>query len=643
MAPTKKSNLSPSGQWVWRKAPDDGGQDFGNSNVFATPTDLDTLVRETGQNSLDAAVDDEPITLRYTVTKLTKTSPEYAAFRQAMSLDDLLSHVGSAANNDTKVGRRLKDGLDRFEGSDSLLLLRIDDYGTTGLFGEEKPNEKSSPFAALMRNNLDSSKQNASAGGSFGLGKAVNWVCSSLSTVVVASSIHPDRLLPAQGSPNRFRVLGKAELTWHKGEPTDLAGPGWLAKDENASSLWLDQDDLRELQLARSNLPLGVDKSAATGTSILIVGFYDPQMPDSPDAEELADKLVHAAAKNFWPAIVQQSMRVVVEHWEDDECISSAPVDPYDFFPEFCEAYDKYFENRLSEELVEPGDVVKISVPLSVPKLKKAIGKPAETAAQAYLLVRLASSTESTSKMTFPEHIALTRGRRMVVKYWKQMGLVVGGRPFHAVLLAGTAADYAPGAELAEHFLRDAEPPAHDEWMFTSDLAANYARGSRARLTEFHKEIVNALRKTIRVKEGNEQVGPQALAKLLAIDTKQPGQGKTPKGKKAQATLKKIQAYVSNGRWQVNGVVRITDRTKRWSVFPSLSLAVEQGKPITLEWESLEVMGEGTTAPDRTLRVAAGKQELSFAGLSVAEANGVPAARSRLKIDLRVEEVDDAD
>src|SRR5437773_6982576 len=41
---------SPEVGWYCRKAPPDGGRDFGNPNVFAVPPDVDTLARETGQN-----------------------------------------------------------------------------------------------------------------------------------------------------------------------------------------------------------------------------------------------------------------------------------------------------------------------------------------------------------------------------------------------------------------------------------------------------------------------------------------------------------------------------------------------------------------------------------------------------------------
>jgi hypothetical protein len=43
--------------WFFRLAPPDEGRDYGNANVWSLPWDIDTLVREAGQNSLDVVID----------------------------------------------------------------------------------------------------------------------------------------------------------------------------------------------------------------------------------------------------------------------------------------------------------------------------------------------------------------------------------------------------------------------------------------------------------------------------------------------------------------------------------------------------------------------------------------------------------
>ncbi|GGS05744.1 hypothetical protein [Deinococcus sedimenti] len=638
------------GEWVWRPAPSDGGRDFGNSNIFATPPDIDTLVRETGQNSLDAAMEDAAtVSIRYVITELSKSSKEYAEFEKSIGLSDLMQHVESAAKIDSKMGRRLKQGLEHVRSASSLTLLRIDDYGTTGLFGSERQSgDGRSPFAAFIRNNLDSSKSDSTAGGSFGLGKAVNWVCSDLSAVMVASAIRPTypSPSPAVDGADLFRVIGKAELTWHEadGKPGGLAGPGWFSTGgDEASSLWLTSQELKAMQLDRTDLPQDADAHFAYGTSLLVVGFTDPQASEPVKAETMVEQLVSAAAKHFWPAIVAGRLSVSVERWKDEKRLEQRTVSPNVLFPEFYDAYDRYLKGELVEQLRDPGDTVKVDVPLVVPALK---GQRGETIATCHLLIRLAEPSEKpgkASKQGLVEHVALTRGRAMVVKYWKQSGLVVGGRLFHAVLLAGTATGKHPEAQAAERFLRDAEPPAHDEWRFTSDLSANYVRGAKSRLDDFHKAIVTAIRKTIRPPEGNENSGPSELMKLLAVVVKTPVAPGPKKGTSLPATMKRPKAFVLDERWQVSAIVTVKDRTKRWRVTPRLFLEVESGRPIPLRWEKLDVVGEGASTAEGALEVAPNRKEIAFAGVSAVDADGIVAATSRLKVDLKVEEMRDAD
>jgi transcriptional regulator with XRE-family HTH domain len=623
--------------WTFRQAPPDGGRDYGNSNVFATPPDLDTLVRETGQNSLDAQTQFSPkVTLRYSIIELEKGTPEFEAFAEALGLPELLEHVRSASTTESKVGSRLASGLERLESSDRIQLVRIDDYGTTGLKGEETPVDgSSSPFAALIRNNLDSSKATSTAGGSFGLGKAVNWRCSSISTVAVASEIAPDDK-PA-GAGEGFRVIAKAELTWHRdSNGSEWAGPGWLARSgSNATSLWLQRDALTALQLDRTDLPDGVDPRHATGTSILIAAFQDPQGQDGSDAERVFSELARAAAVNFWPAIKQGRCSVVVERWLNRERVASEVVDPHDYVPEFCDAFDKYRRGEVVDELTEPGDVVALDIPLTVmatrPGAKGVKQFSRDLDSTCHLVVRLGASD------AYADHVALVRGRLMVVKYLPKRNIVVGGRPFQAILLSGTAVSAEEVQVAAEQFLRAAEPPAHDEWSYNPELGSAYKQGTGSRLKEMFDAVTTALRRAIRPQEGGERTGPEELRRLLKAEG-----GSTP-GSTSPATLQHVRAQIVDGAWSVRGQVFLKNREKRWKVTPRLWLDVESGQPVRLEWEQFGAdEEEADTVDDSVLLVRARRTTVRFWGRSSRQAEGLPAAACRLKVDLRAEEVADA-
>ena len=103
----------------------------------------------------------------------------------------------------------------------------------------------------LARNNLDSAKKSATAGGAFGLGKAVLWRTSLLSTVLFNSDIDHEDL---EGKDDR--LIGRTELSWHSVGDESYAGPGLVRNLEEgtAVSVWGDEDLARRLCLER---PIG--------------------------------------------------------------------------------------------------------------------------------------------------------------------------------------------------------------------------------------------------------------------------------------------------------------------------------------------------------------------------------------------------
>lgn len=627
--------------WAWREPYSDGGRDFGNSNVFATPPSIDTLVRETGQNAMDAKSDSSQIVhLRYSLIELDTDSNDHAVFLQSLQAGDLLKHIEAAAQNDSKLGSRLTSGLDRMRGG-RLTLLRIDDYGTTGLVGPERPGDGvKSPFAALVRNNLDSSKPSSTAGGSFGLGKAVSWRCSALATVLVASTLEEAPSADVRG----VRVIGKAELAWHQIGSQEFGGPGWFSlasPDSRADSLWLSQDDLHALQMDRFDMPEGVDNGSSTGTSILVIGYIDPEERDR-SSEAVCEELSRAAAENFWPAMMQGRLTVSIEHWLNGERQLQQVVSPEAYVPEFCDAFEKYRNNELVDSLAEPGDVLLKTITLPIvatrPGARGVDPVPDERLSDAHLVIRLADPKVAQSK--WQDKVALTRGRLMIVKHLTKKNIVVGGQPFHAVLLAGTAVGslnsesaQVPAQVAAEQFLRAAEPPAHDNWAYNPELGDTFKAGSRRRLEEFFRAITDALRDAIRPRDEVAAQGPEELRRLLRGAS---GSGEPHVG---VATLQNVRARTNGDHWIITGQVFLRSRDKRWVVSPRLYLETESGGNIPLAWKSLDVSESdggvinmaSFVAPSRATRIG-------FSGSSESLAEGLSAVDCRLLVDVRAVE-----
>ena len=644
MPETRAQDSIEEADWFFRPAPPDGGKDFGNSNIFATPADLPTLVRETGQNSLDApAHRGSQVHLRYGLIELIQGSEAYAAFVEAIRFDLLREHLARAATTDSRLGTRLRAGLRLIDDERRILLLRVEDFGATGLFGSEvKAEGEKNPFAALVRNNMDSSKETTTAGGAFGLGKAVLWRCSNLSTVLFASNVISERRAEGQVG---LRFIGKAELTWHALGDNGFAGPGWLGKgDPIPESLWVDPEPLRALQLDRTDLPKGVSTDEATGTSILIIGFRDPKAEADPDPEAMLGELEREIAVNFWPALTSGRLSASVEYVRNGVRVRDIPaVDPEKHVPRFTEIARKHAEGIVVDGLVDTGDVVRMTVPFKVPGTRPdAPGVdpfPEDQDSVCHLLVRLTDDDENaagTSDSKLEGSVALVRGRGMVVRYWSRRNIVVGARRFHAVLLAGERAGAEPAQVAAEQFLRLAEPPAHNKWEWNDELREKFRRGAKNLLLELFDQTTRRLRDMVRPANTGEDDGPDELRRLLQFQA--PG---IPE--KRPVILRAIRHDIEDGRWRIEGELHVNDRSRGWRVRPRIAIDGESGGSMPLAWRELEVVkvsrGEAHKEGDDRIIIAPGTSRVEFRGTSVEDALGVPADECRLKLDLHVEEV----
>jgi hypothetical protein len=225
------------GLWWFRPAPPDGGRDYGNANIWSFDVKLEALVREVLQNARDAATPPTLWSSGVMSSSDIRLAGDDCAYREPRL--DGSAYPRSSSTGGQKLATLIRDGLRHVAEKNELLLLCIEDSGTTGLIGPEKDTGK---FTALCRNNLDSNKDDAGTkGGAFGLGKAVLWRASRLSTVLFCS--HLSR--PDNGQAE-FRLLGRCELPWHQTAGKAFAGPGWFGRrdddgEKDALSFWENQ------------------------------------------------------------------------------------------------------------------------------------------------------------------------------------------------------------------------------------------------------------------------------------------------------------------------------------------------------------------------------------------------------------------
>lgn len=610
-------------------APIPGQRDFGNANIWTVPADVKTEVREAGQNVKDAH-DNKSRTTVMRMRVIELSGQEVKDFKDAARWSELERHIEAASGRETKgkLARKLAAGLERVRANpDRLILLRIDDFGTTGLTGTETGE---GPFAALVRNNLDTNKSSTSAGGSFGLGKAAHWRCSDVSTVFFNTVT----------ATHRARVIARSELTYHKtNDGADQhAGPGWFgAFDPTGTQGYVESvnDEIlaKKLRLERDPLPPELQARIATnhGASILVVAFQNPASEDPDDPASLVAELEREIAVNFWPAIQSSRMAAIVEHEVNGHVRETRVVDPRRFLPDHCEIYDKHQKGTTAESFENPGDVVAVPVQIRIPKCKidrDEVLKHAAVDGECTLLVSLADPESTTPlRSGLVNTVAMVRGPLMVTQYASKSGIMVGARPFIGVLLAGEATGSDMVKKYLEQFLRASEPPAHDKWAYTDDLREMYERGTKTRLEEFLGQRINdALRKVLRVPDKSDSDGPADLKRLLNL-----GGGPGGEARDALAMLRNVRAKFLGDRWEIRADVLINKSRPNspLKVEPYLALNVETGRPVGIPWASVE-LGAAATGIELKDDVFIAQQTASrFSFKAVTETHDIPVDLSR--------------
>lgn len=609
--------------WRFRRLSADGGLDFGNANIWAFDPTLDIFAREVTQNSVDVGIDDS-VDLTFRLHRLT--GDRLARFLDAILWDELGEHLRAAADPSQKFGRTLQRGLARLAEDDQLDVLVVEERGARGLIGAERG--KGSNFAALCRNNLDSQKS-AVAGGAFGLGKAVLWRMSSLSTVL----FHSNLTEAVDGDPERRlgRLFGRSELAYHEVDRDPFAGPGWFgAPDDQGSvgSAWGHQDAAGALLMPRSPDMLG--------TSINVLGFHDPSADEDAPLEASARRLVTAIATHFWPAIELGHLTAHVEIDDGDGDVSSLPVTARLVVPEYVDLLRHHRVDDVTPSLDEPRDVARRVVPLHVPGR---IGEHDEFQHESILVVRRADPNADDGAP--PNRVAFVRGARMVVEYRSFGSVGVGARPFHATVLCGLAADHDLPDEIddsdadrlaAEEFLRLAEPPSHTTWELTPDVKALYAYGAGARLRDFRAAVKTAVRELVTPAVGEASDGPRDLKNLLRI---------------APVTDSQRRPYILGnevrvdeaGRWVVRATLHAPPPAgKTWSGRPVVVFHAETGAGRAVALESLTAL-DNCDVVDGRLKVTLGKKQATFEMRTDPSSHPVDAHESSVTLQFRAAEL----
>lgn len=599
----------------------------------AVDHDTETFVREVLQNANDQRLNNgDPVRVTFKFRSLSGADRD--TFLETLRWHDGLGDRLQAVT-DVDRGRGYDGLLGRLSDPDAeLRLLVIEDQNTTGLTGGW---DEDSNYAALVRDELYSSKQNERAGGSYGLGKSVLWTFSGASTVVFNSRLAGG----VQELSGRDRLIARTKLPTHQlsDDNHSYQGAGWLCRSVETNdgtrpeSLWGDEaravaDDLH---LRRPSEP---------GTSIMVVDYRDPTRDQQPELTELADEFVDAAVKYFWPAMYRGDLEVGVrvddKAWDAD--IREVPeVQP------FVECFESRY--NYDEALENSGDVAGLDIPVSLPPRADGTATPDGSVR---LAARLASPADDD---TLLNKVALFRGSGMILKYLDQSRVAFGDRNFHAVLACGEANDFqrvSDGDREVERFLRYAEPPEHDDWRSTENLREQYQRGFRTALDEMFDTARDGLRHLIAQTDGRGEILTERVRKRFPIHG---GQARTRSMPSPSAAFDIQTASGFDGdRWWFDGRIAPTDDDfEGWTAEVSLTGVGEDGSrygdiPIaSIEADHSDVI---TSREDSIATITAGfgADQVEFRGESERVGDGnirsgqVGETQLEIRAELRTEE-----
>lgn len=239
-----------------------------------------SLVRESIQNSLDAVLDkSEPVRVVFSFKEMR--GQDYPAFFELKDhIAGCLEYYSNNHNAKTIYEPMLKLFTDNVY-LDHLCYIRVSDFNTKGMAYDK--NKTDSPFYAFVRSAGVSAKDDTSAGGSFGFGKAAYYLLSPISTILVSTCT----------SNLEHYFEGATSLCTHMYKGRKKVAFGYY--DDQDGNPISDEADI-PAQFRR----------AEPGTDINILGF------DAQDTDEAVKEMIEAVLRNFWLAIWNGKLEVDV-------------------------------------------------------------------------------------------------------------------------------------------------------------------------------------------------------------------------------------------------------------------------------------------------------------------------------------------
>jgi hypothetical protein len=467
------------------------------------------------------------------------------------------------------VGRSFARELREIKEREFLRVLYITDFGAKGLIGGEDDSE--SNFGALCRHVLNTSEDDQERGGSYGLGKALLWAFSGVATVVFSSRLSvPD----VHGT---YRLFGRANLAYHEAHGNEWEGAGFYGVADptgrkRSVSVWGEESESIAAELG---MPFAWPEGS-TGTGILLFDFHEPQEEEDRGLVAIAAEIRDAASRWFWPCINNGFLTVQTRAHDGDELVfdeeSTTELEEIAPFVEVMQGVEH------KERLVDDGDRAERRLTVTVPSRDASGNDPGDPGGDSTAILQVGLSG---AESPWSGRIALIRGAGMVVEYRSPRSGVDSDLELYGVCLAGSMVGPLRGGEQensrSELFLRAAEPPAHNEWTWTTRrIQSLYGRGSQASLRRLFTEMDAAVRELGGAIPPPGDRGPEGLEKRLGS-----GGGPTPpRVPSVELEHAKAEFDEEAMEWWVEGRVSRQSTGEPWQARICLVLGTDSGPSI---------------------------------------------------------------
>lgn len=443
----------------WFFPPTNGGKEDGwNEPGIAhfTGTPLSSVARETIQNSLDGREQDgKPVEV---VFELLQVKPD------DIGADELGKAIRACARSadalDDSKAKEALEGAQEVLGGSTIPCLRISDTNTTGLLERN--------WHALVKMQGLSQKGEGS-GGSYGIGKYAPFAVSALRTVFYWTHCEDN-------GRSVEKLQGKAVLMSHDGDGR-MQGTGFFGIKAGCEPL---QDRIPQyLRHTFRGKPVA-------GTSLLVMGFNEES--------QWQRRIASSVIENYFYAIAQGSLRVILEPEEGDDAQEEIEIDHKTLAGWFHKLEDA------SDQDEEDGSALARAKAYYESTTETPVEKQDPDLGHCKLFIKLGKG--------LPSRVAMVRRTGMLVTD-QQTNLM--RFPAHEDFAAMCVFEDPAGNEL----LRRMESPQHDKFEPRRlPNRADQQRGQRA-LRRMVKWIRDAVKAAAGPKDGGHRTMLSELATLL--------------------------------------------------------------------------------------------------------------------------------